>query len=660
MDFSYITSAALSDTGRKRKSNEDAILVLPEAGVYCVADGMGGAAGGELASRWTVEAVRRAFLAGAESSRKTAQVREALNSASRRIKLMADEQAIIGAGTTVVVLFFDDYRPDQATILHAGDSRAYRIRDGVLECLTQDHSLAASAGLTHERSLPTMFRGVITRAIGLDDTVELDEAVIQVKAGDCFLLCSDGLTRMLTDSEIQSLIHQTTLNDLDRLGAALVAETNRAGGEDNISVVLARVGPLPAGKPRASEPAGANSPDKTETAELAVIADQAAPPGQPGPAAPTPSSDSPRPVETEDVFVGVTPQSGQSNTGGGSAGSPTARTVELHPPRLAKSVGAFGLLTGKRARSGIGPYLLGILALLAALAAAYYCARHYFNFPPAKTEPGPTPGGLPTVTVDAWIASRVPTAEHAAAWKMEWSRALQHSFYSANVLVKYRDVITALFATLNVPALPPAAAEPAGLTAGQRAENYCSRLFDLNQHLQTQVKAFAAERAAELAVFGAAPAAMLQILQRFAEQTEPPAADPTESLRHDLELLTNWLAEGDDRMIALEEIRSGPPSLLPGILEQRNELWNGVLATIENCGPAIEKRQAAGGDDPLLNNLAALRSVILKNAQASRERKDALSWPAKENLPTLEGFFQRVKQYQERAPEPAPAAPANS
>ena len=97
MDFSYLTSTALSDIGRTRKNNEDSVLRMPAAGVFCVADGMGGAAGGQLASHWTVESIQHAFDSGAASPRKTALVRNALNNASRRIKAMAKAQGIVGA-----------------------------------------------------------------------------------------------------------------------------------------------------------------------------------------------------------------------------------------------------------------------------------------------------------------------------------------------------------------------------------------------------------------------------------------------------------------------------------------------------------------------------------------------------------------------------------
>ncbi|MBU4199449.1 MAG: protein phosphatase 2C domain-containing protein [Verrucomicrobia bacterium] len=672
MDFSHLTSAALSDVGRKRKGNEDSILSLPEAGMFCVADGMGGAAGGELASLWTVEAIQHAFKTGASSPRKTALVRDALNEASWRIKAMAEEQGIIGAGTTAVVLFFDDYQPDQATVLHAGDSRAYRIRDGILECLTTDHSLAASVGLPHDSFLPTMFRGVITRAIGLEDTVELDEAVVQVKTGDCFLLCSDGLTKMLSDGDIQNLIHTTSTQDLSRFAATLVDEANRAGGEDNISIILVGFGALPAPIPRpALSNNDADTTNKTETAEIAVPGDSPVPSGS---ASITGADKESRlPAETEDVFIGATPQTGHGST----ASTPTAtrpqnerptpplstRLVSIAAEKPAISSGNFRVPTAPAPSRSAGRYLLIFAIVVIALVAVlvFNAARpHQGRSPMTPADQARPAAVVPAAPTTDGILSRVKGAENTAQWTAERNQALQQPSYAAASLNGYLDVVATLCQQAKLPP-PPAAptADQTAKTAEEEADAYCIRLFELQQYLRIQLDTFINDRSAELKIFGASPTAVAESIRRFAGLPARPSAYPFESLQHDLRLITSWLAEDRQRLIPIEEIRSGSPSVLPRMLTQRNALWSAILADIEACGPAIERRQAAASNDILLNNIASLQRVIMKAEQTNRSLNLAVPWPSKENLPTLAGFLERVGRYLDRAPaaEPGEASP---
>ncbi len=629
MDFCHLTSLARSDPGRKRKSNEDAILCLPEAGVFCVADGMGGAAGGQLASRWTVESVQRAFPQNtAAAPDKTARMRQALNDASRRIRRMAEEQAIIGAGTTAVVLLFDDYQPDRATVLHAGDSRAYRMRAGRMECLTLDHSLAASAGLPHDRDLPAMFRGIITRAIGLNNTVELDEAVLQVQAGDCYLLCSDGLTKMIADHELQQLVRQTPAADLERLAAALVDAANHAGGEDNISVILVRVGPLPAPIPR-PDAAGAGS----DPAEKTAPAQAAAPPnGEGGPEQPPRAGGSAPghlPPETGELLAGVTPPSGHTST----ASAP--------PPPAA---------------SAMKKYLLAGILLASALGAAYFAGSWHQRrsrppadvagpaAPAAARQPAVAPAPVPAADLNRFL-NRLTGEENRAAWKAEWAGALKDPAQAAAARDGYRQAIATLCAQAGLPP-PPAAEAPGARPAEEQAAAHCVQIYELLQDLQSKVEIFTGERLAELAVFGNPPLKAIENLRRLSGQPAPSAADQLAALQQHLQLVVNWLAENRQRVIPLDEIRGGPPSVLPRILAQRNELWAAVRKDLEACGPALARQLEANPGDPLLNNLGARRQFLLKDAAPGA---NPAPWPGKERLPALEGFFGGLAQSLERA-----------
>jgi len=256
--FPYLTAAVLSDIGCRRENNEDAALILPECGVFAVADGMGGAAAGEVASRLTVEAIREAFSKSpdapfaltAESSARL--LVRAVNNASRAIKAYAAAHGLADSGSTVVVLAFDRSTPARACVLHAGDSRAYRFRDGLLSRLTADHSLAAAAGITEEESLPVRFRGVITRAVGSAPDVELDRTFLDVRPNDLYLLCTDGLSKMVTDTQLAALLTRKSGRPLEEQARLLIDQALQAGGEDNVSVLLVRVAdrlPPPAGAP---------------------------------------------------------------------------------------------------------------------------------------------------------------------------------------------------------------------------------------------------------------------------------------------------------------------------------------------------------------------------------------------------------------------------
>lgn len=271
MKFDYLSSAELSDIGRQRRQNEDAVVSLPDLGVFGAFDGMGGSAGGGEASRNACEAIRRkldtgsALPTGQASLRSRALlVRAALNEASKQIRQRADAAGNSGSGTTAVVMVFDDYQPQRALVLHAGDSRVYRFRNHELVQVTRDHSFAVAAGVASERSLPPMFRGVVTRAVGLENEVVLEETSVDVAPGDLFMMCTDGLTKMVSDSAIAQIMASSADGDLQKLSALLVEEANVAGGHDNVSVVL--IGVLATMQPVNVPPSSRPRPDAEDTA----------------------------------------------------------------------------------------------------------------------------------------------------------------------------------------------------------------------------------------------------------------------------------------------------------------------------------------------------------------------------------------------------------
>jgi protein phosphatase len=238
-----------TDTGRQRRDNEDnAYVRVP---LFVVADGMGGAQAGEVASALAVEEFRRG-LPDATAELTTAELRLAsrVQSANRRIYDTAQTaREHEGMGTTLTAVYLDE---SDLAIAHVGDSRAYVFRDGELARLTHDHSLVEElmrrGKLTPEQAAEHPQRSIITRALGIEPNVEIDTWTFPGRAGDVVLLCSDGLTSMIDEPQIAEVLR--TENDLDRAGERLIHEANEAGGRDNITVVIFRLQEVDADAPQ--------------------------------------------------------------------------------------------------------------------------------------------------------------------------------------------------------------------------------------------------------------------------------------------------------------------------------------------------------------------------------------------------------------------------
>ena len=227
--------ATLSDRGRRRIRNEDAFVA--DSPLFAVADGMGGAQAGELASRLAATALAE-WDRGASGE---TGVAELVQTANERVYERARvDPAAAGMGTTVTVALFDP-GSEAITVGHVGDSRAYRIRGAALEQLTADHSLVAelvrSGRLTPEEAAEHPHRSVITRVLGTEPNVDVDTFSVEAESGDLYLLCSDGLTGMVDDGEILALADAAGRAP-DAVARTLVDAANRAGGEDNITVVV--------------------------------------------------------------------------------------------------------------------------------------------------------------------------------------------------------------------------------------------------------------------------------------------------------------------------------------------------------------------------------------------------------------------------------------
>jgi serine/threonine protein phosphatase PrpC len=233
-----------TDIGRQRRDNEDGAFA--RAPVFVVADGMGGAQAGEVAARIAIEAFERGLPGGGSPEERLANlVREANHQIYERSRA---DPGRAGMGTTLTAAYVDDAH---VAIAHVGDSRAYLFRDGTLQRLTQDHSLVGElvrrGKLSEEQAAEHPRRSIITRALGLEPDVEVDTWTYPARAGDVILLCSDGLTSMISEERVRDILESNP--NLDAVADTLINEANEAGGRDNITVVLLRLEELDADDP---------------------------------------------------------------------------------------------------------------------------------------------------------------------------------------------------------------------------------------------------------------------------------------------------------------------------------------------------------------------------------------------------------------------------
>jgi protein phosphatase len=229
--------AMRTDTGRQRNANEDSLFSRPP--LYVVADGMGGAQAGEVASKTAAESFDREF----PQAPPERVLRETIEAANRTIHERArNDPDLAGMGTTITAAIVD-LESEEVAIGHVGDSRAYRLRSGKLERLTRDHSLVEEmrrkGQLTAAQAADHPQRSIITRALGPEAEVEVDLQTVPAQPGDVFLICSDGLTTMLADEQIAQLLSRAS--SMQSAVRALVDEANRAGGRDNITVLAFRL-----------------------------------------------------------------------------------------------------------------------------------------------------------------------------------------------------------------------------------------------------------------------------------------------------------------------------------------------------------------------------------------------------------------------------------
>lgn len=275
---------ALTDVGRVRSENQDSYGCADFGNLYFVCDGMGGGAAGDFASRCAERVMTHAFTRLSEkdilaisgdavhaASPYAARPVAAIRLANRLLFRLADKYSkLAGMGTTVAAILVDT-NESVAHIYHVGDSRVYRLRGGVLEQLTKDHTkineLLDEGKMRSDEVRTAEIQSMITRAVGTSETVKIDYTVVAVRPDDCFLLCSDGLNGEIDDASIRSIMIANG-TDLEYMAHGLVSAANNAGGKDNTTVVLVRASadqdgtPAPAGRERPVVTFGPENPDQ--------------------------------------------------------------------------------------------------------------------------------------------------------------------------------------------------------------------------------------------------------------------------------------------------------------------------------------------------------------------------------------------------------------
>lgn len=250
-----LIASGQTNVGRKRAHNEDNLVLVEAENLFVVADGMGGHASGEVASQIAVESISDFFRRSSENDEITWPYKEEKGlryeenrlvtgiklSNLRVFETASSDKALKGMGTTLVSALFTE---GTAYMGHVGDSRGYRIRDGAIEQVTEDHSLLndyiKANKLTPEEIEAFPHKNVIVRALGMRDTVRVDISRLNPKTNDIFLLCSDGLSGMVKDPDMLSIVEAAN-GDMDAAATALIAAANENGGVDNVTVILIKI-----------------------------------------------------------------------------------------------------------------------------------------------------------------------------------------------------------------------------------------------------------------------------------------------------------------------------------------------------------------------------------------------------------------------------------
>jgi PPM family protein phosphatase len=348
-----------SDTGRARRENEDSFYA--RSPMFAVADGMGGAQAGEVASQLAVEVLQKGLPDGRGSVEQ--RLRDLVEEANARINALsrADDQRA-GMGTTMTLAYVGE---DELSVAHVGDSRLYRLRDGGFERLTDDHTLVEElvrqGKLTPQEADTHPQRSIITRALGPEAAVEADSHTWPARDGDVYLICSDGLTSMISEGQVGEIM--VSARSLEDAGRRLIDAANAAGGRDNITVILFRLEDVGA--------AGAGGPQDTTEHEALAAARSREEAARTGPATAAGA-----PAAGPGTAVAARPARAEPATAGDTAADTAARRREPRTPRPPR--GGDGESRRRRRRVPTGLLVAFFVAVAVALSAYYASQTVYF------------------------------------------------------------------------------------------------------------------------------------------------------------------------------------------------------------------------------------------------------------------------------------------
>lgn len=712
MDFPWLISAECTDTGRKRSHNEDSLLRLSGEGIFCVADGMGGALGGEIASRAVVDGLRQAFegahAAGTTATlkRRLGMVRQALNAASGQIKALSSDRGVSGMGTTAIVFVADPFDAKRAGILHAGDSRGYRFRGGVLSQLTRDHSVAEAAGVAHESALPSMFRGVVTRAVGLEQDVKTDETAVAVEPEDLFILCSDGLTRMVPDSEIEQILKANPDVGLATLGQRLVDAANRAGGLDNTTVILIRADALLPAKvaaDAADDQDEAQPAEENQPAEPAAKAPPPAPAFEPEPEAHTDGGDfsgsapdrntgpgitdgvAPKHETNTDLFFGRTPF--RSSPTDNTDDMPVSSDDDLTPVSAVFPTpivsGELSKTTLPDSSSANGDSPTGSPGLIVGMAMVLACAiiagMTFFGGTPGggqKSEPMAAVAAAgkssdadaacdalkadirATLLTGRWgeldrkasdvrtrfpnLATDMPEWAVFEAWRKDWGRA-ESSKSLARFL--FSDLFAASISAISIVQTDPPSVQPRWQGEPKvDADAYCAGAYALRQWLTDAIGRYATERVAEIAHAELDLMPVAVRLQEDISMTNAGTQEAFASLKISVADLAQWNGRDAVSMLPPSPATFGEAGAIVAAVERReDDLFDRLAAVIRIWGFAHMADLRSGDAAGSITKKSDIFALFNRTCHVrARFKTDVRAWRMGGGREDVEGFFRLV------------------
>ena len=581
-----IQSIGLTHTGTVRKINEDAFVSMPEIGLFGVADGMGGVAGGAFASSNAINAVTQSAKMFEESSPldvRISRLRGVIDQSNREIRAWAEHQGVTGTGTTVILLTFDPSRPEFAALLHAGDSRAYLVRGGKLKQLTRDHSVAESFGNGSEDSVPAAFRNVITNAIGMNSEVKLDETLVSLHNGDTVLLCSDGLYRMVKDEEIRSIL-EAPLTLEDR-AAALINCANENGGKDNATVVLIHL-------PRsASDTTDGLQEQETHDTDMKSALDASR------------EAKHINPTDTDDSVISGRPFA--------------AEDISIRAEKLIANESSSPPVRGGKNSVKI-TLCFFIVLLLSGFFIRHYAARDRSTISappePANANDIQTPPvasvAVPAETVEVIIQraretgdwgfpverlaeieqdeSGAKTVESARAWIAEWNKALNDTTNAWAEINEFRTVcekiITIWSAGYSLPAIELWPGEK-----NEAARLYCYDRLRIQEHLFSEMDSYVSGVAQVISAFGKKPTDVETRLRSASgtRETEAPQLEiRLKKMRSMLRSLNRWNGRSRDLPLGIVETKSIASTFIEPLEADVRELFSEVAVYLASIAPA--------------------------------------------------------------------------